>query len=313
MLNKFNILLIGDEPDNRQLLTIALQMAGYIVHVATDGQEGLSAIEKHHPDLIIANARMPNMDGYEMTKRIRSNLQTRFIPVIIQSTSTNDFDNERRATQVGALGYISDPDDLDLLLARTRLFLDWRNYIDSLQVMYSQAKEHAQNSKPELKAESSNLTEHDHELLESLNEKIKDGRFDVFLCHNNEDKDSVKEIAKKLHKQGILPWLDEWALRPGFPWQEILEQQISQIKSAAVFVGKNGIGPWQRNELNAFLREFVSRGCPVIPVLLSDAHQKPELPIFLKGMTWVDFRKQEPDPMIRLLWGITGKSSWPMI
>jgi TIR domain-containing protein len=106
--------------------------------------------------------------------------------------------------------------------------------------------------------------------------------------------------------KGILPRLDEWELRPGLPWQQLLEQPIPQIKSVAVIVGKGAIGPWQQMESDAFLREFVGRRCPIIPVLLSDAPQKPELPIFLRGMTWVDFRKDEPDPMEQLIWGITG-------
>jgi hypothetical protein len=73
-----------------------------------------------------------------------------------------------------------------------------------------------------------------------------------------------------------------------------------------VFVGKDGIGPWQQVELEAFLRRFVNQGCPVIPVLLADASKEPALPLFLEGMTWVDFRKQVPDPMEQLIWGITG-------
>jgi hypothetical protein len=59
-------------------------------------------------------------------------------------------------------------------------------------------------------------------------------------------------------------------------------------------------------ELEAFIREFVDRGCPVIPVALADAPDKPQLPAFLRGMTWVDFRKGDPDPMERLVWGIMG-------
>ncbi len=133
------------------------------------------------------------------------------------------------------------------------------------------------------------------------------GDFDVFLCHHTIDKPLVKEMAEKLLEQGILPWLDEWELRPGLPWQDLLEQQIGQIKTAAVFVGKDGIGPWQHMEIQALLREFVKRRCPVIPVLLPEALSEPELPIFLKGMTWVDFRKRDPDPLERLIWGITGK------
>lgn len=131
-------------------------------------------------------------------------------------------------------------------------------------------------------------------------------QFDVFLCHNSQDKPEVKKIARQLQQQGLKPWLDVWELPPGQSWQELLEEQIEQIKSAAVFVGSSGLGPWQEREMRAFLSEFVGRKCPVIPVLLENAPQKPQLPIFLKAMTWVDFRQAESDPMGRLIWGITG-------
>ena len=140
-----------------------------------------------------------------------------------------------------------------------------------------------------------------------LQGKIATQDFDVFLCHKGEDKPEVKRIGNMLKEQGVLPWLDEWELRPGLPWQRALEEQIEKIKAAAVFVGKNGVGPWQQQELEAFLREVVRRGCPVIPVLLPESSQEPALPVFLRGMTWVDFRRTDPDPMQRLIWGITGQ------
>ena len=140
-----------------------------------------------------------------------------------------------------------------------------------------------------------------------LERKRASAEFDVFLCHNWADKPAVVRIADRLETCGILPWLDERELPPGQPWQPLLEKQIANIKAAAVFVGAAGIGPWQEQELNGFLREFVSRQSPVIPVLLQDAPQKPELPIFLRAMTWVDFRVKEPEPLARLIWGITGK------
>jgi hypothetical protein len=143
--------------------------------------------------------------------------------------------------------------------------------------------------------------------LAILQGKVATQDFDVFLCHHGQDKPAVKQIGEQLKLHGILPWLDEWELRPGLPWQRRLEEQISQIKTVAVFVGNSGVGPWEHQELDAFLREFVRRSCPVIPVLLPGAPQEPALPVFLKAMTWVDFRIQEPDPMQRLLWGITGK------
>jgi hypothetical protein len=135
-------------------------------------------------------------------------------------------------------------------------------------------------------------------------------QFDVFLCHNSEDKEAVIKIAEQLkYEHNIESWLDDWELRPGFPWQPELERQIAHIKSAAVFVGKSGIGPWQSQEIYGFLSEFQRRKCPVIPVLLPDAPQQPQLPIFLRGMTWVDFREQTrvyTPAMDKLIWGITG-------
>jgi hypothetical protein len=132
-------------------------------------------------------------------------------------------------------------------------------------------------------------------------------QFDVFLCHHSPDKPAVALIAQRLQEAGVLPWLDLWELIPGRPWQRELERQISNIKSAAVFVGVEGVGPWQQQELYGFLDEFVSREMPVIPVLLANAAKEPILPHFLRNMTWVDFRVAQPDPLERLLWGITGK------
>ena len=70
------------------------------------------------------------------------------------------------------------------------------------------------------------------------------------------------------------------------PWQPALEEQIERIGSAAVFVGSSGVGPWQRHEIDAVLREFVDRDTPVIPVLLETAPKQPKLPVFLRSFTW---------------------------
>lgn len=140
-----------------------------------------------------------------------------------------------------------------------------------------------------------------------LKRKRAEESFDVFLCHNGSDKPRVKRIADALEARGILPWLDERELPPGQPWQPLLERQMENIRSAAVFVGAEGVGPWQEQELYVLLSEFVSRRSPVIPVLLEDAPQTPALPPFLRAMTWVDFRQDDPEPLSRLIWGITGE------
>ncbi|WOD38174.1 SUMF1/EgtB/PvdO family nonheme iron enzyme [Nodosilinea sp. E11] len=132
-------------------------------------------------------------------------------------------------------------------------------------------------------------------------------KYDVFLCHNSEDKHLVIQIAKQLKERGLKPWLDEWELKPGTVWQIALEHQIETISSAVVFVGQRGIGPWQREEILAFLQEFKSTERPVIPAILANARSQPKLPIFLRNRHWVDFRKENPDPLSQLIWGITGR------
>jgi hypothetical protein len=59
--------------------------------------------------------------------------------------------------------------------------------------------------------------------------------FDVFLCHNSEDKPAVREISKKLAEKNIKPWLDEEEIRPGTSWQTALGKQIAGIKICSRF------------------------------------------------------------------------------
>jgi diguanylate cyclase (GGDEF)-like protein len=125
-----HILVVDDNPDKLHLLETALSLAGYHVRTATDGDEALSAIESYQPDLVITDVMMPRMNGYELAQQIRSNPRTKFIPVIMQTAASKRVEDLRRASEVGALGYITDPTDLDLLLARTRTLLEFKAYLD---------------------------------------------------------------------------------------------------------------------------------------------------------------------------------------
>lgn len=136
--------------------------------------------------------------------------------------------------------------------------------------------------------------------------------FDVFLSHNSRDKPAVKEIAARLRDRGLRVWLDKDELRPGLPWQEGLEEGVRASRSVAVFVGKDGMGPWQRPEMRAFLTRARREEMPVIPVLLPGCPESPQLTLFLEAMTWVDLRKGlTDDGLDRLVWGITGTKGTP--
>jgi len=127
---KRNILVVDDNPDKLSLLETALTVAGYAVITATDGDEALAFIESYQPDLVITDVMMPRMNGYELAERIRANPRTKFIPVIMQTAAGRRVEDLRRASEVGALGYITDPSDLDLLLSRTRTLLEFKAYLD---------------------------------------------------------------------------------------------------------------------------------------------------------------------------------------
>jgi hypothetical protein len=130
--------------------------------------------------------------------------------------------------------------------------------------------------------------------------------FDVFLCHNSEDKPAVREIARELVGEGIKPWLDEEYIRPADYWTTAIGEQIKTVKSAAVFFGSHGVSPWQSREITALINESDRRRFPVVPVILA-SDTRPVVPWSLEGLQWVDFRATSSQPLRRLIWIITGE------
>src|SRR5258708_34870294 len=120
---KSKILVVDDNPDKLSLLETDLSMAGYNVSTATDGDEALSVINTYQPDLIITDVMMPRMNGYELAQQIRANPRTKFIPVIMQTAAGRRSEDLLRASEIGALVYITVTCDLDLLLARASTLL----------------------------------------------------------------------------------------------------------------------------------------------------------------------------------------------
>lgn len=138
--------------------------------------------------------------------------------------------------------------------------------------------------------------------------------FDIFLCYDRDDEQAVKQIDAQLLERGVWPWLAERQQQlaerqqqRGVRWQDILAQDIEKIKTVAVFVGKIPKVPWQNGEIASFLRKFIQLRRPVILVVLGYTSEEPFLPKFLQDVFWVDFRKQEPDPVDELIEGITGE------
>jgi tetratricopeptide (TPR) repeat protein len=132
--------------------------------------------------------------------------------------------------------------------------------------------------------------------------------FDVFLSYNSTDKPNVRALAELLRGRCIKVWLDEDEIAPGRPWQKALEDGINTSRTGAVLVGKDGLGPWENEEMRSLLSQAVGQGRPVIPVLLPGAPEVPSLPAFLAQRKWVDLRAGLSEKSVDdLVWGITGQ------
>lgn len=136
---------------------------------------------------------------------------------------------------------------------------------------------------------------------------------DVFLSHHSNDKPVVEEIARRLQAIGVVPWLDKWNLIPGGLWQEALERALAGATTCAVFIGADGMGPWQHAEMRAAINRRVQQGqghFRVIPVLLPGGSRgaRSTLPEFLTQTTWVEFGQSldDEEAFRRLVAGIRG-------
>ena len=124
---------------------------------------------------------------------------------------------------------------------------------------------------------------------------------------NSKDKPLVRQLYCNLKERSIRPWLDEEEIAPGTRFQDEIQQAIGQIKSAAVCIGKSGMGRWQALELETFIRRCIEADIRVIPVLLPGVDHIPENLLFLANFHAVTFETDINDPkaLFGLEWGIT--------
>jgi two-component system, cell cycle response regulator DivK len=113
------ILVVEDQPDNRRILRDLLGNAGYELIEAETGEEALTAVEAQRPDLILMDIQLPVIDGYEATRRIRSNPELKSIP-IIAVTSYALAGDEAKALAVGCNAYVTKPFSPRALLAKVQ-------------------------------------------------------------------------------------------------------------------------------------------------------------------------------------------------
>ena len=119
---KKRILVVEDEDDNRRILRDLLVNAGYEVIEAVTGEAGVTMAESQSPDLILMDIRLPQLDGFEATRRIKAKVLLKHIPIIAVTSHAMSDDNTR-ALEVGCDAYFSKPVSPRKLLAKIREYV----------------------------------------------------------------------------------------------------------------------------------------------------------------------------------------------
>jgi len=109
------IMTVDDSASIRQMVGFTLRNAGYEVLETEDGQEALEVLEREPIDMLITDLNMPNVDGISLIKKVREKAETKFIPIIMLTTESQD-DKKNQGREAGATGWIVKPFRPDQLI-----------------------------------------------------------------------------------------------------------------------------------------------------------------------------------------------------
>src|SRR5882724_5523311 len=116
------VLVVDDSPNTLRMLTDAIEGAGMTVLVALDGEQALSLIERITPDVILMDAVMPGLDGFEICRRLKRHSALSHVPIIFM-TGLSETEDIIKGLDAGGVDYVTKPIVPDELLARIRVHL----------------------------------------------------------------------------------------------------------------------------------------------------------------------------------------------
>ncbi|MDF5717574.1 MAG: response regulator [Rhizonema sp. NSF051] len=158
--SKTEILVVDDLPDNLRLVSNLLVEQGYIVRKATNGAMALRSAKAAPPDLILLDINMPDIDGYEVCRQLKTFDNTRAIPVIFLSALDDALDKVK-AFQVGGLDYITKPFQVEEMLIRIQTQLTVQRFTQTLEQQVEQRTNELSQALHHLKEIQLQLVQHE--------------------------------------------------------------------------------------------------------------------------------------------------------
>lgn len=220
------ILIVDDQRPNRQLLEVMLAPEGYELSTAASGEEALAVVARQPPDLILLDIMMPGMDGYQVAGRIKNNLATKHIPIILV-TALNDHNARMLGLGAGAEDFLSKPVDRAELTVRVRNLLRLKAYGDYYD-RYSQMLE------DEVATRTADLVERTKSLLVlTAREEVRQDQMrfkDEFLSHVSHELRSPLTAIKQFTSI-LLGGLAGELNTEQRQYQQIVMKNIGQLQS----------------------------------------------------------------------------------
>ena len=187
MDTKAKILVVDDEDRNLRLMELLLTSFGYDVLTASNGEEALEKVHDIPPDVILLDAMMPKIDGFEVAKRLKKEEETRIIPIVMV-TALNEVEDRVKALEAGADDFLNKPVDKTELRAR----------VQSL-VKVKACNDHMRNYQKELEAEVAKRTIQLRQALKRLKEVSLESIFHLCRAAEYRDENTGDHIKRMSH------------------------------------------------------------------------------------------------------------------
>ncbi|MDL2211138.1 response regulator, partial [Bacteroides sp. OttesenSCG-928-M17] len=248
------LLLVEDNKDLGNLIKLQLEDK-FNVYTAGNGVEGLKKVHLYHPDIVVTDQMMPEMDGLEMLQHIRKDFQISHIPVVIL-TAKNDDEAKTTATNMGANAYITKPFSKDYLVARVEQLLGERK-------LFRERVWHQEETK-ESDSYGQYLVKKDVQLLEKIHKVIEenmdncDFNIDTIASNIGLSRSAFFKKLKSLTGLAPVDLVKEVRLNKSVELIKNTDLSISEIAYAVGFKDSGYFGKCFRKKYNQTPREYMS-------------------------------------------------------